>query len=292
MLLLGLQVGQKAIYGRGHCSRWRQTRLSGPRQRGTRQRERRRMTIASLARKVGVSAAAISQIESGAVQPSVATLRKLAASLEIPVFRLFLPVESEAVKVVWHTDRITIGRPWSGARYQLLSPSVQGQLEVMEVSMDPGQDSARELLSHAREECLVVITGRGALEFSDAVIDLRAGDAATFQGSIPHRLRNIGRRRLTVLSSSSRRRSDGEPRDRRPIQGQLQRQTSGSRPAVLGLTGDIAPKPAGRETVMPDKPTIVLVHGAFADASSWSRVIPGWSARASRPRRPPTPCAA
>ncbi|MGO9161479.1 MAG: helix-turn-helix domain-containing protein [Streptosporangiaceae bacterium] len=106
------------------------------------QRERRRMTIASLARRVGVSAAAISQIESGAVQPSVATLRKLAASLEIPVFRLFLPVESEAVKVVRRSDRMTIGRPWSGARYQLLSPSMQGRLEVMEVSMEPGQDSA------------------------------------------------------------------------------------------------------------------------------------------------------
>ncbi len=100
------------------------------------------MTIASLARRVGVSAAAISQIESGAVQPSVATLRKLAASLEIPVFRLFLPVESEAVKVVRRSDRMTIGRPWSGARYQLLSPSMQGRLEVMEVSMEPGQDSA------------------------------------------------------------------------------------------------------------------------------------------------------
>lgn len=84
------------------------------------QRERRQMTIASLARKVGVSAAAISQIESGAVQPSLATLRKLAASLEIPVFRLFLPVEEEAVNVVRLADRVTIGRPSSGARYQLL----------------------------------------------------------------------------------------------------------------------------------------------------------------------------
>ena len=164
------------------------------------QRERRRLTIASLARKVGVSAAAISQIESGAVQPSVATLRRLAASLEIPVFRLFLPVESEAVKVVRKADRKTISRPWSGARYQLLSPSVQGQLEVMEVSMEPGQDSAPGLLSHAGEECLVVITRRGALELSDAVIDLRAGDAATFQGSILHRLRNTCRGRLTALS--------------------------------------------------------------------------------------------
>jgi transcriptional regulator with XRE-family HTH domain len=164
------------------------------------QRERRQLTIASLARKVGVSAAAISQIESGAVQPSLATLRKLAAALEIPVFRLFLPVEEEAVSVVRQADRVTLGRPSSGARYQLLSPSMQGQLEVMEVSMDPGQVSAPERLSHAGEECLVMLAGQGELEFGDAIIDLRAGDAATFQGTIPHRLRNTGRRGLRALS--------------------------------------------------------------------------------------------
>ncbi len=164
------------------------------------QRDRRHMTIASLARRVGVSAAAISQIESGAVQPSVATLRKLAASLEIPVFRLFLPVEAEAVSVVRRGGRVTIGRPSSGARYQLLSPSMRGQLEVMEVTMDAGQASAPETLSHAGEECLVILSGRGALEFGDSVIDLRAGDAATFQGTIPHRLRSSGRGQLRALS--------------------------------------------------------------------------------------------
>jgi transcriptional regulator with XRE-family HTH domain len=164
------------------------------------QRERRHLTIASLARKVGVSAAAISQIESGAVQPSLATLRKLAASLEIPVFRLFLPVEAEAVSVVRREGRITIGRPSSEARYQLLSPSMQGQLEVMEVAIGSGQASAPELLSHDGEECLIILTGRGALELGDGVIDLQAGDAATFQGTIPHRLRNTGRRELRALS--------------------------------------------------------------------------------------------
>jgi uncharacterized cupin superfamily protein len=71
---------------------------------------------------------------------------------------------------------------------------------VMEVTLDPGQDSASELLSHAGEEFLVIIAGRGALELDDAVIDLRRGDAATFQGSIPHRLRNVGRRSLVALS--------------------------------------------------------------------------------------------
>jgi transcriptional regulator with XRE-family HTH domain len=166
-------------------------------------REQRQLTIASVARKVGVSAAAISQIESGAVQPSLSTLRKLAASLGVPVFRFFLPVESEAVQVVRRAERMSIDLPQPGPRYQLLTPSIHGQLEVMEVTLEPGQDSAPELMNHAGEECLVIIAGHGALELSDTVIDLLAGDAATFQGSIPHRLRNVGRRPLVALSAIS-----------------------------------------------------------------------------------------
>ncbi len=166
-------------------------------------REQRQLTIAAVARKVGVSAAAISQIESGTVQPSLSTLRKLAASLGIPVFRFFLPVESEAVQVVRRAERMSIDLPQPGPRYQLLTPSIHGQLEVMEVTLAPGQDSAPELMNHAGEECLVIVAGRGALELSDDVIDLLAGDAATFQGSIPHRLRNVGRRPLVALSAIS-----------------------------------------------------------------------------------------
>ena len=164
-------------------------------------REQRGLTIASVARKVGVSAAAISQIESGAVQPSLSTLPKLAASLGVPVFRFFLPVESEAVQVVRRAERMSIDLPRPGPRYQLLTPSIHGQLEVMEVTLAPGQDSAPELMNHAGEECLVIVAGHGELELSDDVIDLLAGDAATFQGSIPHRLRNVGRRPLVALSA-------------------------------------------------------------------------------------------
>jgi pimeloyl-ACP methyl ester carboxylesterase len=45
--------------------------------------------------------------------------------------------------------------------------------------------------------------------------------------------------------------------------------------AVLaGLTGALAAQSAHPPTSPSAKPTIVLVHGAFADGSSWSRVIP------------------
>jgi uncharacterized cupin superfamily protein len=69
----------------------------------------------------------------------------------------------------------------------------------MQVTLEPGQDSAPELMNHAGEECLVIMAGQGALELSDAAIDLQTGDAATFQGSIPHRLRNVGSQPLVAL---------------------------------------------------------------------------------------------
>ena len=165
------------------------------------QRELQGLTIASLARRVGVSAAAVSQIESSAVQPSLTTLRKLASALGVPVFRFFLPDESDAVKVVRRSERKSIETPKSGVRYQLLTPSLRGQLEVMEVTLGPGEESATELMSHTGEECFVILTGEAALELSDATLLLGPGDSATLQGSIPHRLRNVGRADVVVLSA-------------------------------------------------------------------------------------------
>ena len=164
-------------------------------------REQRALTIASLARQVGISAAAISQIESGTVQPSVTTLRKLAAALGVPVFRFFLPADAAAASLVRRAERKTLGLARTGARYELLTPSLQGRLEVMEITMDPGQASAPERISHPGEECLVIVKGHGVLELGDDIIDMRAGDAATFQASLPHRLRNAGQRPLSALSA-------------------------------------------------------------------------------------------
>jgi transcriptional regulator with XRE-family HTH domain len=164
-------------------------------------REQRALTIASLARQVGISAAAISQIESGTVQPSVTTLRKLAAALGVPVFRFFLPADAAAASLVRRAERKTLGLARTGARYELLTPSLQGRLEVMEITMDPGQASAPERISHPGEECLVIIKGHGVLELGDDIIDMRTGDAATFQASLPHRLRNAGQRPLSALSA-------------------------------------------------------------------------------------------
>ena len=102
--------------------------------------------------------------------------------------------------MVRRSERKTLGLARTGARYELLTPSLRGQLEVMEITMDPGQASAPEPISHPGEECLVIIAGHGQLELGDDKVDMEAGDAATFQASLPHRLCNTGLRPLLALS--------------------------------------------------------------------------------------------
>src|SRR5438105_10296431 len=43
---------------------------------------------------------------------------------------------------------------------------------------------------------------------------------------------------------------------------------------VTSLGSNLAAQAAPAASTAPAKPTIVLVHGAFADGSSWSKVIP------------------
>ena len=54
-----------------------------------------------------------------------------------------------------------------------------------------------------------------------------------------------------------------------------------------------ADRPAGRPAGRGEKPTVVLVHGAFADASGWNDVTDAPAVATATPStRPPTRCAA
>ncbi len=164
-------------------------------------RTRRRMTIAALAAAAGLSPGAISQIESGLTQPSLTTLRRLAVALDEPVFRFFLTPAMGRKVVVRPTERKLLALPGSDVRYELLTPDLGGQIEVMEVRIAVGGVSAESPLSHHGEECVVVVKGRARLEVDGIHYDLGPGDAATFPGDLPHRICNLGRGELVAISS-------------------------------------------------------------------------------------------
>lgn len=164
-------------------------------------RKAKGLTMTQLATLANLSSGGLSQIESGTILPSLTTLRRIAAALDEPIFRFFVDHNLEPEVVVRADARPKVTVPWSGVAYELLTPSLHGDLEVIEMRLEPGEVSAESELGHGGEECMVVLRGRVRLELGEAAFDLNVGDSATYQGTVPHRILNIGDETAIALSA-------------------------------------------------------------------------------------------
>ena len=163
-------------------------------------RAERSLTLAALAAAVGISPSALSQIERGQVNPSIMTLRRIAAALSVPVFSL-LPDDGPRPAVVVRADeRKTLSLPGSPVVYQLLTPSLEGSLEVLYYEIEAGGVTFEGGFAHEGEECCVVLRGRGRLELGGRDYELGEGDAATYASGVSHALRNVGDETLVAIS--------------------------------------------------------------------------------------------
>jgi transcriptional regulator with XRE-family HTH domain len=165
-----------------------------------RQRTERRLTLASLAAAVQVTPSALSQIERGLVNPSIMTLRRIAAALGVPVFSLWPDDRPVPAVVVRADERKTLSLPGSPVVYQLLTPSLDGGLEVLYYEIEVGGVTFEGGFAHEGEECCVVLRGTGSLELGGRDYELCKGDAATYASGVSHALRNVGDETLVAIS--------------------------------------------------------------------------------------------
>ena len=150
------------------------------------------MTTRTLATKIGASSGLISQLETGATMPSVATLVKLARVFNVPVGDLF-ETSAPATAVVRREARTRYAFPDMGVVDEMLSADPRGQLEVLVGYAEPGGGSGEELYTHgAVTEFVVVLSGELELRLGDDIHRLKKGDSATFSGDTPHGYSNAG----------------------------------------------------------------------------------------------------
>lgn len=176
--------------------------VSGPSLLGARlraARQARRIGLRSLAKRLGVSASLISQVENGKVMPSVATLYAIARELGISMDELFSGEEKhrrpakggEHVQRVESRDAIDLA---SGVRWERLTaghdPGVSFQMTAYEVGAESCDASA--LMSHAGTEYGYLLSGRLGLTIGRESYELRPGDSVSFPSTTPHRLWNAG----------------------------------------------------------------------------------------------------
>lgn len=177
---------------------------------GTRLREERdRVGISQreLARRVGLSASMISQIESGQSKPSVSTLYGIVTELGVSLDDIFggngavmraddgaAPDDSTHLgPMVRVEDRHVIDLD-SGVRWERLTSHQHEDVDFLQVVYDVGGSSASEevMMRHPGREYGLVLEGRLGVQLGFDEYALGPGDSIAFDSTQPHRLWNLG----------------------------------------------------------------------------------------------------
>jgi transcriptional regulator with XRE-family HTH domain len=174
------------------------------------------VTLQQIADQTGLSKSFVSQIETGAANPSIGSLKKITDVLGVPLGALFTngengssdssassgfangpnavssPADSSGeVRVVRRNRRKMLIEPGKKGKMYLLSPDLQRKLEVILGEEEPG-NADEEWYSHIGEECGFVLEGRYEVSVGDRVFVLEAGDSIYFPSHLPHKTRVLG----------------------------------------------------------------------------------------------------
>ncbi|HEY7667139.1 MAG TPA: XRE family transcriptional regulator [Actinomycetota bacterium] len=180
---------------------------------GSRLREERdRVGISQreLARRIGLSASLISQIESGQSKPSVSTLYAIVTELGVSVDDVFRghgdPADHGAVPdaeprengvghdpVVHPDDRHVIDLA-SGVRWERLTTHLHEDVDFLHVIYDVGGSSAGDdvMMRHPGREYGYILSGHLGVQLGFEQHKLGPGDSIGFDSTTPHRLWNLG----------------------------------------------------------------------------------------------------
>lgn len=155
-------------------------------------REERGISMRALARRSGLSANALSMIERGLTSPSVSTLNKLAAALEVPITAFFRqePVREQVVfRKAAGRDRVPFA---DGLLEGLGGESFVGRLEAFVLTMESGSSSGPHGMIHTGHELVFCLRGTLEYEVDGQIYTLEPGDNLIFTAQLKHRWRNPG----------------------------------------------------------------------------------------------------
>ena len=167
------------------------------------------LTLEQFASAVGVSRSLLSQVERGKASPSIATLRNVARVLGVPIAALFTGGTETDGETDRYGRRIVVRRDErrqldhlkaEGISYGLLTPDINRKVEFLHIEMAPGAKTPAEGVSqHVGEENQLCLEGAYTLVFDEQEFELRAGDSASFDASVPHIARNPSDQRAVII---------------------------------------------------------------------------------------------
>ena len=156
-----------------------------------------------LARRLGLSASLISQLESGQSRPSVGTLYSIVTELGVSLDRVIRgDAETIGSDAVRRDDRSPVMHPAerpaidldSGVRWEELAADEEEGIDFLHAIYEVGGASTpdQSLMRHHGREYGYVISGTLRIQIGFREYELDPGDSIAFDSTTPHRLFNTG----------------------------------------------------------------------------------------------------
>jgi transcriptional regulator with XRE-family HTH domain len=172
-------------------------------------RDRRRsrgMTLADVAAAADLSVGHLSQVERGLSTPTIRQLQAIAAAMGVTIGWFFRADEEggdgedgEGDVVVRAARRRRMAMRDGGIVDELLVPSLDGALELLHCTLQPGADSGPEPYSHEGAEAGLLLAGEMELFVGSRRYHLKAGDSFAFASTRPHRYASVGAVPLRIV---------------------------------------------------------------------------------------------
>ncbi|MET4386357.1 transcriptional regulator with XRE-family HTH domain [Bradyrhizobium sp. F1.4.3] len=173
-------------------------------------RQRAGLSIQDVANKTGLSNGMISQLERARAMPSIRTLRLLSIALDVPISYFFETSDPADVPryIVRKNSRRLLRLTASGVVKEALTPADQGQLELYELTLNPGASSGTDFLQHTGEKAGYILSGSLRLWLDNQAHLLEAGDSFRFPSIVPHMFDNPTQQAARVIWVTTLRQTD------------------------------------------------------------------------------------
>jgi DNA-binding transcriptional MerR regulator/mannose-6-phosphate isomerase-like protein (cupin superfamily) len=155
----------------------------------------RGLSLAQVAKRVGISVGFLSSLERSHMSASVSTLRKLARFYKTNILDFFDASESNGRLVPKQNRKVLEAGP--GVRMELLAWG-NTVMEPHLFRISPRSGSG-ESYTHEGEEFLFILRGELHISLDEVEYQLKRGDSFYFESATPHRWFNPGRTETRVL---------------------------------------------------------------------------------------------
>lgn len=152
----------------------------------TSERKRSGLSIAEVARQANIAKSTLSQLESGAGNPSIETLWSICGVLEIPVSRL-LEIPRARVKVIRLGEGTTLASEAQNYHATLLATCPPNATrDIYFIEANPGDTHNSEPHPPGVIEHVIVTKGKARVGLSDESYELNEGDYISYPADLPH----------------------------------------------------------------------------------------------------------